>query len=237
MGSECNEPPSRSASAGSAPVSSGCSGVRPRSLGCAPRRFGCYERRDVAYLALAQLPLERGHTGSPARHRFEGHPNGPEVREVDPAARPVSRLERVAPRAGAQEHTPPCASVRSNDRPNERLRNRSHDRYRARSRRRRDAGTVPAHVVAPGRISQARHPRRRRPRRPRATRTSSSSQPERSGRRISLHRPRRGCTAERRPRSLPVLRRIALGHRRRFRFDAGTRDRGRSRLEPALPRP
>jgi hypothetical protein len=55
-------------------------------------------------------------------------------------------------------------------------------------------------------------------------------------RRVSLPRLRRECTAARRPRSLPVLRRIALGHRRRFQFDAGRRDSGRSRLEPALPR-
>jgi hypothetical protein len=60
--------------------------------------------------------------------------------------------------------------------------------------------------------------------------------PDKSGRRISLHRLRRGCTAESGPQSLPVPRRIALGHRRRFRFDAGTRDSGRSRLEPAPPR-
>ena len=39
--------------------------------------------------------------------------------------------------------------------------------------------------------------------------------PDRSGRRrVSLPRLRRGCTAARRPRSLPILRRIALGHRR-----------------------
>jgi hypothetical protein len=68
-------------------------------------------------------------------------------------------------------------------------------------------------------------------------RRRSRRSPDRSGRwRVSLPRLRRGRTAERRPRSLPVLRRIALGHRRRFQFDAGRRDSGRSRLEPALPR-
>jgi hypothetical protein len=68
-------------------------------------------------------------------------------------------------------------------------------------------------------------------------RRRSRRSPDRSGRwRVSLPRPRRGCTAARRPRSLPLLRRIALVHRRRFQFDVGRRDSGKSRLEPALPR-
>jgi hypothetical protein len=98
-------------------------------------------------------------------------------------------------------------------------------------------------VAAPPRPTSSaqgrKDPRTRPPGRPQFQarppwcRTRSRRSPDRSGRHPSLHRLRRGCTAERRPRSLPVLHRIALGYRRRFRFDAGRRDSGRSRLEPA----
>ena len=101
-------------------------------------------------------------------------------------------------------------------------------------------------VAAPPRPTSSaqgrKDPRTRPPGRPQIQawppwcRTRSRRSPDRSGRGLSLHRLRRGCTAERRLRSLPVLRRIALGHRRRFRFDAGRRDSGRSGPEPALPR-
>ena len=126
-------------------LASGCPPLR--TLACAAQRFRRYERRDVPYLSLAQLPLERRHSDPPTRDLFDGHRIGRlEVGEVDPFARPISGVERVAPRAGGEEDTIPGATVGARDRPNHGLRDGLRDRCRAASSRCRGAGTFPAHV-------------------------------------------------------------------------------------------
>lgn len=109
---------------------------------CAPRGFPRYERGNVAYLSRAQSPPERRHRDAAARDLLEGsRVRGSKGSEVDPVAGPISRSERVAPRAGAREYALPRASVRSRGRGADGRGHDLRDGDGAHADRRRDRGT------------------------------------------------------------------------------------------------